>query len=301
MANVGDFVLYDGVTYKVASVAYVGDDAHAQYELASIRSLPGQPARIVLSPVKTYTLVEDGGGTVEGLVDADITPVSKTTAVANAVAAGKVRVTFDSNGGSAVAAQVVDEGAVVAEPIAPTRSCYTFAGWFYDDDTFANGVTFATDEFTTDDVLYAKWTINTFTVTYDSNEGSAVASETVNCGSAATEPNDPTLLGNRFDGWYTDDETFLEAFDFETPITANITLYAKWVLQVTVTFDSNEGSAVDAQVIDKGGLATEPDAPTLAGNTFAGWFYDDTTFLDAVDFATDIFEADDTLYAKWDI
>ena len=67
----------------------------------------------------------------------------------------------------------------------------------------------------------------TYTVTFETNGGSAVASQTVNSGEKATKPADPTKSGFVFDGWYAD-ATFAAAFDFGAPITADVTVYAKW-------------------------------------------------------------------------
>ena len=66
----------------------------------------------------------------------------------------------------------------------------------------------------------------TYTVTYDSNGGSAVQPETVTFGGKATKPTDPTFEGHTFDGWFLGNAT--TAFDFNTVITGNITLQAKW-------------------------------------------------------------------------
>lgn len=68
----------------------------------------------------------------------------------------------------------------------------------------------------------------TYTVTFDSNGGSAVASQTVTSGETATEPVDPTKSGYDFDAWYSDNQ-FTTEYNFATPVTADITLYAKWV------------------------------------------------------------------------
>jgi uncharacterized repeat protein (TIGR02543 family) len=68
-------------------------------------------------------------------------------------------VTYDSNGGSAVTAEEdIEDGGYAEEPSDPTRSNYTFAGWFTDDDTFADEWDFETDTVTEDITLYAKWT-----------------------------------------------------------------------------------------------------------------------------------------------
>lgn len=65
-------------------------------------------------------------------------------------------------------------------------------------------------------------------VKFDVDGGSLVDSQIIVEGAKATKPDDPTLADSTFDGWYTDDTTFLEAYDFATPVTADITLYAKW-------------------------------------------------------------------------
>ena len=61
-----------------------------------------------------------------------------------------------------------------------------------------------------------------------SGHGTAPASQTVADGDKATKPTDPTASGYTFKGWYTD-STFQTAFDFNTAIHADTTLYAKWV------------------------------------------------------------------------
>lgn len=71
-------------------------------------------------------------------------------------------------------------------------------------------------------------TPTTYTVTFDSNGGTEVAAQTVAEGQTATEPENPTLADYTFGGWFTDDDTFLDEYVFTTPVTANITLYAKW-------------------------------------------------------------------------
>ena len=74
--------------------------------------------------------------------------------------------------------------------------------------------------------------VTTFTVTFETNGGTAVAAQTVTDGSKAVKPADPTKDGFTFDGWY-QDATLTVAFSFDTAITANTTLYAKWTEIVT--------------------------------------------------------------------
>lgn len=74
------------------------------------------------------------------------------------------------------------------------------------------------------------------TVTFVSN-GTTYQTQTVNSGQYAVAPTDPTLYGYVFKGWFTDDGTFQNEFNFATPITSNITLYAKWEGDLQFTTD----------------------------------------------------------------
>ena len=89
-----------------------------------------------------------------------------------------------------------------------------------------------------------KWeTVHTFyTVTFDSKEGTAVASQTVQCGLTFSKPADPTKADYTFAGWYKD-ETYTNAWDFDTDVvTGDITLYAKWEAEVVYSVTVSWGS-----------------------------------------------------------
>jgi len=143
-------------------------------------------------------------------------------------------VTFDSQGGSTVASATgVSKGAKISAPKAPMREGYTFAGWYKEasGDTEWN---FATDTVSANVTLYAKWTEapvdpDTYTVTFDSQGGSAVASATgVIAGAKISAPTAPTFEGYVFAGWYKEASGETEwVFDTDT-VSANVTLYAKW-------------------------------------------------------------------------
>ena len=206
-------------------------------------------------------------------------------------------VTFDPNGGTPVPlAQEVEYGHTATKPVEPTLKGYTFVGWYLDgeEEPFDFGTTI-----TSDITLTAKWEINKYTVTFDSYGGSKVDPQVVEYGLYAQEPEEPTLKGFTFAYWYLDDEN--EAYDFEnTPVTADITLTAKWEInKYTVTFDSYGGSKVDPQVVEYGLYAQEPEEPTLKGFTFAYWYLDDEN--EAYDFDTTPITEDITLTAKWNI
>ena len=135
-------------------------------------------------------------------------------------------VTFNSGEGSAVPAQTVSEGEKAKKPTPdPTRTGHTFAAW-YKEATHATEWKFDTDVVTSNITLYAKWTQNTYTVTFNSNGGSEIAEQTVVGGGKATKPADPINHVLFFGGWIKPD---LTPFDFDTPIIENITLTAKWI------------------------------------------------------------------------
>lgn len=69
--------------------------------------------------------------------------------------------------------------------------------------------------------------VTSYTVQFETNGGSAVDSQSIASGQTATEPEAPTREGYRFTGWYTDADC-TEQYDFDTPVTANLTLYAGW-------------------------------------------------------------------------
>ena len=141
-----------------------------------------------------------------------------------------------------------------------------------------------------------------YTVTFDSYGGTPVPpAQEVEYGLTATEPADPTLKGYTFAFWYLgEDEQNATAYDFNTPVTENITLTAKWnINKYTVTFNSYGGTPVPlAQEVEYGHTATKPVEPTLKGYTFDGWYLDGEE--EPFDFGTTI-TSDITLTAKWEI
>lgn len=139
-------------------------------------------------------------------------------------------VTFDSQGGSAVSPITgVESGSTIEEPEPPTKEHYNFGGWFKESDCI-NEWDFDTDTVTEDITLYAKFTIETFTVTFNSEGGTQVSPYTsVEYGSTISEPSTPEKLEKDFGGWFKDEE-YENEWDFENDVvTDDITLYAKWI------------------------------------------------------------------------
>jgi uncharacterized repeat protein (TIGR02543 family) len=137
----------------------------------------------------------------------------------------------------------------------------------------------------------------TFTVTFDSNEGSHVDAETVVKGGTVTRPANPTRSGYGFVRWYSDSALTAE-YDFAAPVTGDIILYALWsAVTYTVTYNSNDGSPVDPAVVGEGGTATRPANPTRNGYGFDDW-YSDANLTAKYDFDTPV-NNNFTLYARW--
>ena len=92
-----------------------------------------------------------------------------------------------------------------------------------------NTITFETNSFSNYAIVSKESTETTkYTVHFDSNGGSQVEDKEVTAGNSIAEPTAPTNGDKVFDGWF-EDETLTTRFDFNTPITSNVTLYAKWI------------------------------------------------------------------------
>ena len=209
-------------------------------------------------------------------------------------------VTFNPDNGEPAFKQNVEYEGKATEPAAPEKTGYTFDGWYLDEAAAPSS--FDTT-ITSDITLTAKWEINKYTVTFDSYGGTPVPpAQEVEYGHTATKPADPTLKGYTFAFWYLgEDEQNATAYDFNTPVTENITLTAKWnINKYTVTFNSYGGTPVPpVQEVEYGLTATKPADPTLKGYTFAFWYLgEDEQNATAYDFNTPVTE-NITLTAKW--
>lgn len=139
-------------------------------------------------------------------------------------------------------------------------------------------------------------------VTFDYNDGATSLQVEVADDGTVARPEDPTRDGYTFGGWYTDEACTIE-YDFSTPVTGDIILYAKWTavkpVTHTVTFWDGLESTEDlvVEVVD-GQTVERPDDPTCVGWTFVGWF-SDIYLTQEYDFSTPV-TANLTLYAKWE-
>ena len=151
------------------------------------------------------------------------------------------------------------------------REGYTFEGWFDHPEMTGEPLTKIPDGLMEDITLYAKWTINQYTITFDSNEGSTVLAIVKDYGSIVTEPVEPTRFGHIFDGWYSDIE-FTEVYEFTT-MGLDTTVYAKWIKLLIVSYDAN--GEPFTSFANPGEPFTPPTAPEISGMQFAGWYEDE--------------------------
>ncbi len=183
--------------------------------------------------------------------------------------------------GKSVEYALEGETVTIKADAAATRQ--EFAGWKVKEgsvtlvDTTAAETTFTMPN--NDAWVEATYKTSAYLVTFDTGAwGSKVNDEEVAVGSKATKPDDPTRTNCTFEGWYAD-AACTQAYDFDSEVTADITLFAKWeVIEYAVEFDSNGGSPVEPQKVVIGECAKEPKAPTRSGYTFAGWQLDGRTY-----------------------
>jgi len=173
-------------------------------------------------------------------------------------------VTFDADGGAPVPAkQSVAYNGKVIKPSDPTKSGYTFDGWYnentewdFDDDTIMKDIT-----------LKANWVDSDtkYTVTFNSQGGSAVSPITnISHGEKITAPTDPTKGSDVFDGWYKEN-TYANSWNFTSDtVKSNITLHAKWTTPPTATPPNITTSDLPNGKVDtpySKTLAADGDAP----------------------------------------
>jgi uncharacterized repeat protein (TIGR02543 family) len=140
-----------------------------------------------------------------------------------------------------------------------------------------------------------------YTVTFDAAGGSVSPDPvTVKPGSSLDSLPDAAKDGYAFRGWYTGQDGGGEEFTAYTPVTENMTVYAKWAIQYTVTFDAGEGGQETrtAVVGESVGASNIPPDPVKTGYIFDGWYTVQNG--GGVPFtASTTVTANITVYARW--
>ena len=200
---------------------------------------------------------------------------------------GTFAVTFDTKGGSTVPVENVLNGQKATKPADPTRAGYTFGGW-YTEETCTNPYEFTTpvqNALT----LYAKWTINQYTITFKPENGDEDTTITQDYDTPVTAPANPTRTGYTFAGW-----------NREIPATMpaeNMTVTARWTAVGSGSSQSSGGSsredrepsyAVSAPSKTENGTvsvntknARQGDRVTLTAKADPGYVLETLTVLDS--------------------
>ena len=204
--------------------------------------------------IRVVAYSKEGNGGVKTW--ATITIVEKAAVIYN--------VSFDKDGGTGEMASVpVVENGTYELPAcgftAPTG--YEFKRWSVNEVEKSVG-----DEITitADTTVKAVWKAKSYTITFDTDGGSAVEPITQDYGTTVTAPNAPTKTGYTFKGW---NQTVPSTMPAE-----NMTITAEWdINQYTITFDTDGGNAIDPITQNYGTAVVAPANPTKDGYTFAGW------------------------------
>jgi len=214
--------------------------------------------------------------------------------------------TLDNEGTTTT--QSVNLAATPSDP-ATTRTGYSLAGWSDDDDSSAEYAADLSDYTmgSANDTIYAVWTANNNTVTFDNNSGSGTMSDQIIVSGTATTltANTMTRTGFTFDGWNTQaDGNGTDYADEESvTLTGDLDLFAQWIgNDNTVTFDNNSGSGtMTDQTIVSGTATTLTDnTVTRTGYTFDGWnTAADGSGDDYADEESVTLIADLDLFAQW--
>ena len=156
------------------------------------------------------------------------TPTTKTTTTASH------SVSFNSND-VLVADISVEYNEKVVKPLDPTKTGYTFGGWYKDNNSYAEPFDFENTAIIEDITLFAKWTINSYAVIFNSQGGSSINNISADDNNAITAPADPTRSGYTFGGWYKE-AGCINPWNFTTDkVTGNTMLYAKWKVVTPVS------------------------------------------------------------------
>ena len=197
---------------------------------------------------------EKEGYTFSGWSEIPATMPANDVEVTGSFTINQYKVTFIVDG-EVVKEETLDFGTTITAPENPTKVGHTFTGWNPAVDTTVPS----------HDVTYtAQFSVNQYTITFDTDGGSEITPITQDYNTAVTAPANPTKTGYTFKGW-----------DKEIPATIpaeDMTIKATWQInQYTITFDTDGGSEIAPITQDYASAVTAPSNPTKTGYSFAGW------------------------------
>jgi uncharacterized repeat protein (TIGR02543 family) len=292
--------------YTVTFVTYTGDNSVTAQTVkdGECATEPSDPTRDQFTFIGWYpTSSCDGEAfTFTTPITANTTLYAKWQKSTTSTTSYSVTLNYNYDGKESEVRQV-ESGATISLSN-PTRSGYTFGGWYCDGQLFS-----LTTAITKDITLVAKWvavqdTTTKYTITFETNGNGKISPVSVEHDTAYTAPT-PTRLGYTFGGWYTD-EALTHKFVNGTTITSNLCLYASWQSSssiesedeyYTINFVSNSSTSISSQVVESGERATFPSNLKNEGYMLAGWYLDEQ-FVTEYDFSSSV-TSNVTLYADW--
>lgn len=289
-------VQYSADTYDVEYFPNNGESSSSQkLTYGDLATAPADPTREGYTFRGWYTAAEGGEKW-------DFSkPVTSSMTLFAHWSPNAYTVSFDANGGKvSVSSKKVLYDAAYGELPSASRVGYSFQGWFTAKDG-GSQVGPATTMGAANTTVYAHWAIRSYTMAFDSNGGSAVASQSVKYGSKAAQPANPTRTGYTFRDWYTAKNGGVK-YDFSKTVTGDVVLYAHWsVNSYTLAFDGNSGKTSEAsRVVQYGGQYGTLPTATRTGYTFQGWYTAKDGGVKATS-TTTMGAANATLYAHWTI
>lgn len=202
-------------------------------------------------------------------------------------AAGIYEVNFESNGGTKVS--TVNTDRIVFSPVTSKNNC-EFLGWYETFNFAGNAVSFPYEP-KKNTVLYARWN-QKYTVHFETNGGTAVSDF---IGNEILSAVTPFKEDYTFVGWYLNSDFSGDAVSFPFTLNANITLYARWNKNYTVSFNANGGTEVSSI---KTGILQEIPFTEKENYEFAGWYENSSLSGEKITVPYTV-KQDITLYAKW--
>lgn len=199
----------------------------------------------------------------------------------------KYNVTFDYDDGREPVINSIAGDSKITKPSDPQKSGYVFVGWYNGEEPWNFG-----ENVRSDVTLTAKWA-KLHKVTFDSDNSTEPIVVPVQDGFAAVPPSTPTKKDHSFIAWFNGDTEW----NFETPVTSDLNLTAKWheIKTYTVTFDTDGGTEIAEQHIPEGSTVDFSIAVTTKDKyAFLGWYNGETEWTPA-----DTVNEDLTLTAKW--
>lgn len=207
----------------------------------------------------------------------------------------KVKISFETNGATAIESIVLNYNTIATKPINPTKANAIFWNWYSDAEL--KHIFDFTQPVRNDLTLYAKW-LTTYTVTYETFGGTTILPDTVGSGEFI-EPLSiiPKKTGYKFLNWCADAALSVN-FDYNTVITSNTILYAKYSDTFTISFESRGGTIVPPLQVKGNTTTSNPAISNPKGYTFWEWRTEEGK---PYNLETQAIVEDLTLYAVWNM